>query len=242
MILEIRNVSKRFGELQALHDVSFEVQDGELFGLAGPNGSGKSTLFNIITGVFPCEGDILFEGVNINGLPTHRICYQGIGRTFQIPQVFTSLSIYDNVRVGARFGKRVHHSAESKFVRDMIHFVDLDEKRDHTVGALRLYDIKLTMLAAILATRPKLLLIDEPLAGLTPREIHCSVDLIKKINSELHITVIIIEHLMNELVGLCRRLMILNYGINIAIGQSQKIIQDPKVIEVYLGREYAASG
>lgn len=237
-LLELENVTKCFGELQALSKVTFELHKGELFGLAGPNGSGKTTLFNVITGVYRGTGEIRLEGENIHGLRPHQICHRGIARTFQTPTVFSTLTIYQNAQVGAHFGRN-GKDTEEEVIGKSLSLVGLGEKRDVLAGALPLFERKMTMLAAALATVPRILLLDEPLGGLSPIEIEQSLTLIRRINEKLGITVVVIEHLMKELVGLCERMMILHYGEQICIGPPNEVISDGKVIEVYLGREHA---
>lgn len=243
VILEVKKLSKSFGKLDALRDVSFEVEEGELFGLAGPNGSGKTTLLNAIAGLLHGLGEVIFQGENINGLRPNEICNRGIARGFQIPLIFSTLTVYENVLVGAHFsGRAKHDNSEGKSVDEAINLVGLQGKRDILAGDLAIFDRKMTMLAAALATKPKLLLLDEPLGGLSPTEVAQSVGLIRKINEELGLTIIIIEHLMRELSRLCHRLMILNFGEKICIGHPTEVTKDRKVIEIYLGARYARGG
>lgn len=238
VILELNNVSMNFGELHALSNVSFELKEGELFGLAGPNGSGKTTLFNVITGVYRGTGQIRLDGENIHGLRPHRICYKGIARTFQTPAVFSTLTIYKNLLVGAHFGRR-RRDNEEQAVHNALEIVGLAEKENVLAGSLPLFERKMTMLAAALTTEPRILLLDEPLSGLSPTEIKRSLMTIRRINSDLGITVIVIEHLMRELVGLVERMIILHYGEQVCIGPPDEVIHDKKVIEVYLGGGHA---
>lgn len=237
VILEVKQLTKHFGELAAVNNLSFEVEKGEIFGIAGPNGAGKTTLFNVISGVYSGTGEIIFEGQHINGLRPYQICHKGLVRTFQIPTVFSTMTLYDNVRVGAHFGN--HSQDEDEIVRDTLDFVGLKGKENVEVRHLSLYDKKLTMLAAVLATRPRLLMLDEPIAGLSPWEIQQSVSLFKRINQEFGVTLVVIEHLMKVLMGVSQRLMILHNGEKISIGSPEEVAKDKKVIEVYLGAEYA---
>lgn len=234
VILELNNVSMNFGELHALSNVSFDLKEGELFGLAGPNGSGKTTLFNVITGVYRGIGQIRLDGENIHGLRPHQICHKGIARTFQTPTIFSTLTIYNNLLVGAHFGRR-ERGNKAEAIREVIDFVGLNGKESVLAGSLPLFERKMTMLAAALTTQPRVLLLDEPLGGLSPTEIERSLMAIRRINSDLGITVIVIEHLMRELVGLVKRMMILHYGEQLCIGPPEEVIQDKRVIEVYLG-------
>jgi branched-chain amino acid transport system ATP-binding protein len=237
-ILQVNNVTQRFGQLAAVKDLSFEVEKGEIFGIAGPNGAGKSTLFNVITGFYHGSGDIIFDGTNISGLRPHQICHKGIARTFQIPQLFLTLPMVENVRVGAHFGVRGAHD-ERERINEAISLVGLQGKEKVIAANLNLFDKKLTLIAAALATKPKLLLLDEPIGGLSPTEVRESVALIQKINKELGLTIIVIEHLMKVLTKIAQRLMILHNGEKICLGSPEEVAKDKRVIEVYLGVEYA---
>jgi branched-chain amino acid transport system ATP-binding protein len=233
-ILRCENVTRRFGELVAVKDLSFEVEKGEVFGIAGPNGAGKTTLFNVITGFYRGSGVIIFDNVNIMGLRPYQVCHKGIARTFQIPQLFLTLPVVDNVKVGAHFGVQGGHD-ERAIINEAINLVGLQGKENVIAANLNLFDKKLTMLAAALATKPKLLLLDEPVGGLSPTEVKQCVALVHKINQELGLTVIVIEHLMKVLTEISRRLMILHNGEKICLGPPQEVINDKRVIEVYLG-------
>jgi branched-chain amino acid transport system ATP-binding protein len=237
-MLESRNVTRNFGRLTAVSNLSFEVEKGEIFGIAGPNGAGKTTLFNLIAGVYPCSGEIVFQGQKINGLRPHSICQMGIARTFQIPLVFPSLTVYENVETGAHFGNDKGED-EKRIVSETLDFVGLKGKENVTAKHLRLFDKKMTMLAAALATKPQLLLLDEPAGGLNPAEIKQSVSLFKRVNEELGITIIMIEHLMKVLMDISQRLMILHNGEKTCIGSAETVGRDKKVIEVYLGIDHA---
>ena len=239
MILKCENVTKRFGSLAAVDSLSFEVGEGEIFGVAGPNGSGKTTVFNLITGIYPYEGEILFNGKNINGLSSYKICHKGIARTFQIPQLFLTLPVIENVRAGAHFGAPDVEQDEKETIEEVIDFVGLRGEENTISSNLKLLDKKRTMIATALATKPKLLLLDEPIAGLSPAEIRQSIEMFKKINQELGLTVIIIEHFMKVLTDLSSRLMILESGRMICLGKPVEVSRDEKVIECYLGDSHA---
>lgn len=233
-ILQVNKVTKHFGELAAVKDLSFEVERGEIFGMAGPNGAGKTTLFNLISGVYSGSGDIIFEGKNLHGLRPFQICHKGVARTFQVPTLFSTVTVYQNIKVGAHFGV-LKGKNEKERINEVIDFVGLRGRENAIAGSVDLFDKKLTMLAAALATEPRLLLVDEPISGLSPRETKDSVALFQKINRELGITIIIIEHLMKVLVEVSHRLMILNNGEKICIGPPKEVTQNKEVIEVYLG-------
>jgi len=237
IILEARQVTKRFGDLAAVKDLSFSVEEKEIFGIAGPNGAGKTTLFNVISGFYSNSGEIYFKGERIDRLRPFQVCLKGIARTFQIPSVFSTLTVYDNIRVGAHFGS--HDSDEKRIINEVLDFVGLNEKKDIEAIHLPLYDKKMTMLGAALATQPQLLMVDEPIGGLSPNEITKSAEIFQRINQELGITLIVIEHLMKVLMGLSHRMMILHNGEKISIGSPEEVANDEQVIEVYLGADYA---
>jgi len=236
-ILEARRLTKRFGQLAAVNELSFTVEQGAIFGIAGPNGAGKTTLFNLISGLYSGDGEIIFKGEHIDHLRPFQRCNKGLARTFQIPAVFSSLTVYENVRVGAHFGHRDHN--EKVAIYDSLQFVGLSKRANIPANHLSLFDKKMTMLGAALATRPSLLLLDEPIGGLSPIEIQKSVETFQKINQELGVTLIVIEHLMKVLMGISNRMMILENGENICTGSPKEVSNDRRVIEVYLGADYA---
>ena len=230
-MLEVNNIGKSFGKLTALTNVSFSVEEGEVFGIAGPNGAGKSTLFNVVTGVYPpSAGTVTFQGKNISNMSSHRICHLGIGRTFQTPAVFSSLSIRDNIRVGSTFG----NSRDGNLTR-VIDFLDLGNKADQSIANQDLFTTKMTMIGSVLATDCKLLMLDEPMAGFSVAEINRFVEVVRRINQEWGITIVIIEHLLDILISLTKRIMILHYGAPLYIGDSDDVTNDRRVVEVYLG-------
>jgi branched-chain amino acid transport system ATP-binding protein len=237
-LLTLENVGKSFNGFVALNEVGFEVDNGEIFGIAGPNGAGKTTLFNVIAGMIKGTGDIRFNNLKIDGCKSNKVCHSGIGRTFQIPLLFSTLSIFENIKVGAHFGSEGKNN-ENKVIEEMLEYTGLTGKGNNIVGQLPLYEKKLTMLASVLATKPKLILMDEPLGGLSLLEVRACVELIKGIRKKLGITIIIIEHLMKALVEICDRLMILHNGEKICIGPPKTVANDKKVIEIYLGDRYA---
>lgn len=233
-MLEVDRITMRFGDLAVVKDISFKVKKGEIFGIAGPNGAGKTTLFNLITGFYHGSGDITFNGEKIDKLKPYQSCHRGITRTFQIPQLFLTLPVIKNVRVGAHFGAQGVKN-ETDIINETISFVGLQGKESIITDNLNLFDRKRTELATALATKPKLLLLDEPIGGLSPTETKELMALIQTVNKELGLTVIIIEHLMKVLTQLTDRLMIMENGMEIAIGPPKEVVKDEKVIRVYLG-------
>ena len=238
-MLKALNVTKRFGELKAVNDLSFEVQKGQIFGIAGPNGAGKSTVFNLITGFYNYEGRIEFDGRYITGMPPYRIAKAGIARTFQIPQTFPSLSVQKSISVGSRFGAK--GGLDPVHVDEVIRFVDLEQERLQSTGLLTLLGKKKLMIGASLATKPKILMLDEPMAGCNATEIRSLMDLIAKINQDLGVTIIIIEHFMKVLTELTESLLIIESGRKILQDEPAKVVRDPGVIECYLGGTDAES-
>ena len=234
MFLELNEVSKSFGNFKAVNNLSFSLQEGEIFGIAGPNGAGKTTLFNTITGYYKGEGEIVFKGRNISNMSTSSICREGIARTFQMPSVFNSMSVDANIRVGIHFGIRGKKN-EDKILNDILKFTGLYSKKDILPDKLTIYEKKLTMLASALSTNPEILLLDEPAAGLSPVEADDFINMAIKINKEKGISIIVIEHLMRVLVSISGRLMILDNGTRIALGKPEDVIKDKNVIEIYLG-------
>jgi len=235
MVIETKKISKCFGKISALVNVSMAMESGEIFAVAGPNGAGKSTLFDIISGTYPPSGGrIFFNGKDITKLNAHQTCHLGLARTFQIPATFKTLSVFDNIRVGATFGGQHRHSSEQK-ARQYIDFLDLSCFSSTLASNLDLYTTKLVMLAACLATGCKLLLLDEPLAGLSSFEIDDFLNVVRKINREDNISILIIEHILDSLLPISNRMLILNYGEVVCIGKPDVVCRDPKVIEVYLG-------
>lgn len=233
-MLETHGLSKSFGKLAALSDVSFCVERGEIFGIAGPNGAGKSTLFNVITGNYaPTSGKVVFEGRDITGLSPDTICRLGIGRTYQIPATFHSLSVRDNIRVGSTFG-----GAHTRKVDEILEFLNLTAIAGLPAKNLDLYSTKLTMLGGVLATNCKLLMLDEPMAGFSMPEINKFVDVLKLVNQEWKVSIVIIEHLLDILINLTGRMLILSAGKLLYLGDSRGVTSDQRVVEVYLGSGY----
>ncbi|MBC2733332.1 MAG: ABC transporter ATP-binding protein [Desulfobacteraceae bacterium] len=235
-MLTLTNVTKKFGELVAVNDLSFKVEDGQIFGIAGPNGAGKSTVYNLITGFYPYEGRIEFNGRDLSGMPPYKIAKAGIARTFQIPQIFPSLTVEKSISVGSRFGSR--DGLDEDHVAEIIRFVELSEEKNQKTGHLNLLGKKKLMIGAALATKPRMLMLDEPMAGSNANEIKALMDLIRRINGEMGLTIIIIEHFMKVLTELTEKLLIIESGAMICCDLPEVATSDKRVIESYIGDAY----
>jgi len=235
-ILQIQDVSKRFGGLQALAHITFDLPEGQILGLIGPNGAGKTTLFNCINGIYsPEEGQVTFQGKNITGLKPYRIARLGLARTHQIVQPLEELTVLENVMVGSCFGHEQRSLGEAEGIADeVLEFVGLAERREQLAASLNVAQKKRLELARALAARPYLLLLDEVLAGLNPTEIAEMVEVVRQIKAQ-GITILIIEHVMHALMNVSDRVIVLDYGQQIAEGTPDKVANDPGVIEAYLG-------
>lgn len=238
-MLVLRNVTKKFGELVAVNDLSFRVEEGGIFGIAGPNGAGKSTVYNLITGYYPYEGRIEFNGKNLAGMPPYKIAKAGIARTFQIPQIFPSLTVEKTVCVGSRFGAK--GGLDPAHVAEVMRFVGLEEEKYLNTGQLNLLGKKKLMIGAALATKPKILMLDEPMAGSNASEIKALMDLIRRINGEMGLTILIIEHFMKVLTELTEKLLIIESGAMICCDLPEVATSNPQVIESYIGGAYVDS-
>lgn len=234
-ILSVAGVTKSFGGLVAIRDLSFDIQTGEAVGLMGPNGAGKTTLLNVIAGEYkPDSGTIKFDGNDITGLPPHKICHLGIARTYQIPQPFVNLTARQNIVVAARFGRGLEKADAEKEASEILDIVGLSAREDTLAKDLATITLKVLELARALATKPALVLLDEVAAGLTEAEIPQLLDTLKKVRA-MGITFLLIEHVISVMMQAVDRIVVMDEGMKIAEGTPDKIMKDEKVTEAYLG-------
>jgi branched-chain amino acid transport system ATP-binding protein len=236
-LLAVDQVTKRFNGLLAVDAVSLDVRAGDIFAIIGPNGAGKTTLFSLIAGTLaPQSGTITFDGQRIEGRPPEAICQLGVGRTVQIVRPVPALTVEDNVMVGALL-RRHDVAAARQHAHDVLRRLDLFEKRAMLASALTLPDRKRLEVARALATDPKLLLLDEVMAGLRPAEVDRMVEILRGLNRESGLTILLIEHVMRAVMALASRVLVLHHGAAIAQGTPAEVVRDPAVIESYLGAE-----
>lgn len=239
-LLELKGVCKNFGGLKAVSQVSFDLEEGEILGIIGPNGAGKTTLFNTLTGFYePDEGEVWFQKTNLIGLKPHQICQKGMVRTFQIVKPFLQLTVLDNVVIAALNRSKTTKEAYKK-AQETIEFVGLKNKLNTLGTGLTLPHRKRLELARTLATEPKLLLLDEVMAGLTPTEVDELIRLLMEVNHK-GITILLIEHVMRGVMALSKRVVVLNYGEKIAEGIPEEVVKNRQVIEAYLGEEFGSA-
>ena len=232
--LVIRGLSKRFGGLRAVQDVSFTVQENETVALIGPNGAGKTTSFNLITGFHrPDSGSVSAFGLDITGLKPHDICAHGLARTFQVAKPFGAMTVLDNVMTGA-FLRDKHAAVAREKAREAIEFVGLSAREKTAAKDLTTIDQRRLEMARALATQPRLLLLDEVMAGLNPSEIDQAVALIGKL-SQRGLTIVIVEHVMRAIMAVARHIVVLDHGQKIAEGTPKQIVENPEVVRAYLG-------
>ena len=239
-LLQVESATKRFGGLLANREVSLAIEAGEIVGLIGPNGAGKTTLFNCITGyMHPDEGRILFDGADVTRTRPERICRLGVARTWQVVRAFGRMTALENVVCGAL--QRTNRIAEARArAGALLEFTELQGRGDMPAATLTLADKKRLEIARALATRPRLLLLDEAMSGLTPIETAAAVRLVRRIHEELKVTICVVEHVMEVVMPLSHRVIVLDYGVKIADGAPQAVVRDEQVIRAYLGERRAA--
>lgn len=239
-LIEVKEVSKQFGGLAALTDVSFTLNKGEILGLIGPNGAGKTTIFNVINGFYPpTKGDVFLRGQKVSGLKPHVLCGLGLARTFQVVKPLQRMSTLDNV-IASAFVRTNSKAQAEEIAINVLKFTNLYDDRKLISKGLPLGKRKRLEIARALATQPDIILLDESFAGLNPTEINEQIEIVKKIRAEKGITILVIEHHMKVIMSISDRIVVLNYGQKIAEGTPSEIGKNPLVIEAYLGEEHRA--
>jgi branched-chain amino acid transport system ATP-binding protein len=239
-MLSVRQLSKDFGGLAAVHDLSFDVAEGEIVGLIGPNGAGKTTTFNLISGfITPTSGEVIFEGRPLHNLKPHRICQLGLTRTFQVTQPFPDITALENVLIGA-YNRHPSSAAANEVAREALQRMKLAHKAGELAKNLTLIELKQLEIAKALATEPRMLLLDEVAAGLNVSEIDEILELVRELNGQ-GITLLVVEHVMRVIMSLSQRIIVLNFGLKIAEGTPEEISRDPRVLDAYLGEEEAVA-
>lgn len=240
-LLRVENVTKRFGGLVAVDNVTTQIRRGEMMAIVGPNGAGKTTLFNLINGVFfPDEGTIWFEDVDVTFYPAYKRAHLGIGRTFQIPRPFGEATVRENIAIGAMFGAAGGEIKVDQAMEMADHYIDLiglKAQRDKLAGGMTPIEKKMLEIARALAMKPRLLLMDEAMAGMNPKDIDHMVDFIKRIRNEEGIAIVaLVEHIMRAVAGLAERVLVMHQGATLVDEPTREALSDPRVIEVYLGK------
>jgi len=242
-ILKIKTLSKHFGALKAVDEVSFEVKRGEILGLIGPNGAGKTTIANVVTGTYPkTSGTVIFEDTDISNLKPYQIARKGLTRTFQIVKPLIGMTVEENVLVGSLYGRDKRNTDmknASKRAREIIKLVGLESKKDSLVSDITLPDLKKMEFARVLAMEPEVLFLDEVMAGLNPAEVEEASILVKRVRKEKELTIVYIEHIMKAVMGISDRIVVLHHGRKIVEGTPQEVVNNSAVIEAYLGKRYA---
>ena len=236
VLLKVEHLTRRFGGLTAVSDLSFEIRKGEILGLIGPNGAGKSTTFNCVSGFYtPSEGSVTFRGENISGLPTHEVCHRGLVRTFQHDSMLSQMTVYDNILI-ATFSQIRTKAARDARVRETAALLNLTDFLDEYAGNLSHGQQRMVSIAIAFATRPTLLCLDEPLTGLNQTEVVATLKTFRRIRDEFDTSILHVEHNMKAVMEICDRIVVMDHGVFLAVGAPAEIKQNPAVISAYLGK------